>query len=191
MYYKSNNTVLTQPYAYEMDAYKVKSIVADALNALFEKLENTFELTPGMKKSAVGYNSSKKYEELEKIYSMAYNRINSLEKNYIEASAALYEIENLKDNWNDNGADSFSKKLIEKCKEILMQLAAEPFVCPTACGSIQFEYEKENGDYLEFEIYEERIEVYLDTMSDGEKEFNLQGMSAIDKMKQLVVDFYG
>lgn len=70
-------------------------------------------------------------------------------------------------------------------------MVAEPFVCPTACGSIQFEYEKDNGDYLEFEIYEDRIEVYLDTLSDGEEEFNLQGISATDKMKQMVVDFYG
>lgn len=70
-------------------------------------------------------------------------------KNYIEASTTLNEIAKLKDNWNNNGANSFSAKLIEKCRGIVMQLAAEPFICPTACGSIQFEYEKENGDYLE------------------------------------------
>ena len=190
MYYKSNNAVLSQPYVWEIDAYKVKSIVTYAMNGLFERLENAFELTSGMKNGAIGYNS-KKYEELEKIYSMAYTRINSLEKNYVEASAALCEIEKLKDNWNGNGANSFSTKLIEKCREIVMQLAAEPFVCPTACGSIQFEYEKDYGDYLEFEIYEDRIEVFLDTLSDGEEEFNLQGISATDKMKQMVVDFYG
>lgn len=56
----------------------------------------------------------------------------------------------MKDNWNGNGANSFSTKLIEKCREIVTQLVAEPFVCPTACGSIQFEYEKDNGDYLKF-----------------------------------------
>lgn len=72
-----------------------------------------------------------------------------------------------------------------------MQLEAEPFVCSTACGSIQFEYEKEDGEYLEFEIYEDRIEVFLETLSDGEKEYRLRGRSATDKMKQLVVDFYG
>lgn len=91
---------------------------------------------------------------------MAYLSINSLEKNYIEASTKLNEIAKLENNWNNNGANSISAKLIEKCREIVMQLAAEPFICPTACGSIQFEYEKENGDYLEFEIYEDRIEVF-------------------------------
>ena len=36
-------------------------------------------------------------------------------QNYVEAIAALREIEKLKDNWNSNGASSFSTKLIEKC----------------------------------------------------------------------------
>ena len=87
---------------------------------------------------------------MAKRYSMAYRQINSLEKKYVKANATLSEIEKLKDNWNDNGASAFSSKLIEKCRGIVMQLASEPFICPTACGSIQFEYEKENGDYLEF-----------------------------------------
>lgn len=190
MYYNSNNAVLSQPTVWDIDAYKVRSVVTYAMNGLFERLENALELKSGIKNSAVGYNSEK-FEQLEKIYSMAYTKINLLEKNYVEASAALSEIEKLKDNWNDNGASSFSPKLVEKCREIAMQLAAEPFICPTACGSIQFEYEKENGDYLEFEIYEDRIEGFLDTLVGGEEEFNLQGISATDQMKQMVVDFYG
>ena len=167
MYYNSNNTVLRPPTVWDIDAYKVSSVVSYAMNGLFERLENIFELKSGIKSSAVGYNSEK-YEQLEKIYSMAYAKINSLEKNYVKADAALSE----------------------KCRGIVMQLASEPFICPTACGSIQFEYEKENGDYLEFEIYEDRIECYSDTLSGGEEEFHLQGISATDKMKQMVVDFY-
>ena len=190
MYYKSNNAILSQPVVWDIDAYKVKSVVTYVMNGLFEKLENPFFAKQGIKNSAVGYNSEK-CEQLEKIYSMAYTSVNSLEKNYIEASTTLNDIAKLEDNWNNNGANSFSTKLIEKCRGIAMQLAAEPFICPTACGSIQFEYEKENGDYLEFEIYEDRIEVFLDTTSGGEQEFNLSGISATDKMKQMVVDFYG
>lgn len=76
------------------------------------------------------------------------------------ANRALKDISVLQDNWNENGAKSFSRELVEKCYKILRQLTAEPFICPTACGSIQFEYEKENGEYLEFEIYEDRIEFF-------------------------------
>ena len=36
---------------------------------------------------------------------------------------------------------------------------------------------------------EDRIECFLDT-SGGEQEFNLHGISATDRMKQMVVDFY-
>lgn len=190
MYYKSNNVVLDQSMVWNIDAYKIRSVVTYVMDGLLEKIETPFWIKKGIKNNVIGYNSEK-YEQLEKLYSMAYISINSLEKNYIVASAALDEIAKLDDNWNNNGASSFSAKLIEKCRGIVTQLVAEPFICPTACGSIQFEYEKENGEYLEFEIYEDRIEVFLDTFSNGEQEFGLQGISATDKMKQMVVDFYG
>lgn len=187
MYYKSNNAVLSQPTVWDM--YTVKSVTTYVMNEICDKVKSSCKKKSGIKNTIIEYNSEKD-EQLEKIYLMAYECINSLEKNYIVASIALNEIEKLEYNWNNNGANSFSTKLIEKCRRIMIQLAAEPFICPTACGSIQFEYEKENGDYLEFEIYEDKIEVFSDTLSSGEKEFNLQGISAIDKMKQMVVDFY-
>ena len=190
MYYKSNNAILCQPIVWDIDANKVRSVVKYVMNGLLDKIESSSAIKQGIKNSVVEYNSQK-YQQLEKIYLMAYKNINSLEKNYIEASTTLSQIAKLEDNWNNNGANSFSAKLIEKCRGIVIQLVAEPFICPTACGSIQFEYEKENGDYLEFEIYEDRIEVFLDTVSDGEKEFSLCGISATDKKKQMVVDFYG
>lgn len=189
MYYKSNNAILAQPMAGDIGTYNIRSVVTYVMDGLWEKIEKSFWIKQGIKNSVIGYNSAK-YEQLEKLYSMAYTSINSLEKNYVVASAALDEIAKLDDNWNNNGADSFSIKLIEKCRDIMTQLVAEPFICPTACGSIQFEYEKDNGEYLEFEIYEDRIEVFLDTSSNGEQEFELEGISAIDKMKQMVVDFY-
>lgn len=189
MYYKSNNAVLDEQMLWSVDAYKIRSVVTYIMDGLWEKIENPFLIKQGINYDVIGYNYEK-YKHLLNLYSMAYTSINSLGKNYILASTALDEIAGLDNNWNNNGASSFSTKLIEKCRGIMMQLAAEPFICPTACGSIQFEYEKENGEYLEFEIYEDRIEVFCDTLSSGEKEFNLQGISATDKMKQMVVDFY-
>lgn len=107
------------------------------------------------------------------------------------ANRALKDISVLQDNWNENGAKSFSRELVEKCYKILRQLTAEPFICPTACGSIQFEYEKENGEYLEFEIYEDRIEVFSISQKGEEQEETFLGKSAAERMKQMVVDFYG
>lgn len=190
MYYKSNNTVINQPNFFEFNTENLKNAVTYVMNGIFDKIEHSNFLKQRINNNTVGYNNEK-YDKLEKVYSMAYNNINSLTKNYIVANDTLNDILNLKYDWNNHGAQAFSAKLVEKCRQIVNQLVTEPFVCPTACGSIQFEYEKENGEYLEFEIYEDRIEVYSDTLDNGEEEFDLRGISAIDKMKQMVVDFYG
>lgn len=60
-------------------------------------------------------------------------------------------------NWNGNGALPFIEGQIEKAKSILFNLPKQPEIFPTARQSVQFEYEKENGDYLEFEIFEDSI----------------------------------
>lgn len=85
----------------------------------------------------------------------------------LEAKRKINNIKNLniasklEFNWNDNGALPFPKGLIDKCKNILVDIIIQPKLFPTANQSIQMEYEKENGDYLEFEIYEDTIEVFI------------------------------
>ncbi|KJE25644.1 hypothetical protein LG52_3208 [Geobacillus kaustophilus] len=37
----------------------------------------------------------------------------------------------------------------------------QPKLFPTARDSIQLEFEKENGDYLEFELFENKIDVFV------------------------------
>lgn len=65
----------------------------------------------------------------------------------------LEQIANLPNDWNQNGAPSFSDDHIKMVHDLLISLKKQPFIFPTACQSIQIEYEKENEDYLEFEIY--------------------------------------
>lgn len=190
MYYSSNSMALNQfPIWPSIDSHKVKSVIEYVMGELYGKLYNSSVPELDYESSSVGAVCDK-IEEFERIYSMTYANVNRIEKNFIKANSALDDISELCNDWNNNGAKAFEKSLIDRCRGILDQLVAEPFVCPTACGSIQFEYEKENGDYLEFEIYEDRIEVFLDTVN-GEEEYNIQGSLAINKMKQLVVDFYG
>ena len=81
----------------------------------------------------------------------------------------LYEYMQLEDNWDSDGAKSFSKKLIDLAWKKIEQLEIQPQVSPTMRESIQFEYEKENGDYLEFEIYENKIEVFRIINGDEEE----------------------
>lgn len=61
----------------------------------------------------------------------------------------------LPENWNDNGAMPPSKELVNKMKGIVSVLPIQPEIFLTARDSIQFQYEKDNGDYLEFELFED------------------------------------
>lgn len=113
-----------------------------------------------------------------------------------ELNARLNEIAGLKDNWNGYGAKAFSKELVEYCRGIVNELAAESFIARlfialTACDSIQFEYEKDNGDYLEFNIIEDHIEIYSDTEKGGEIENVWDGDDGVSWIKEAVGRFYG
>lgn len=106
------------------------------------------------------------------------------------ALESLNEIENLPDNWNDNGATGFSATIINKCKEYIMGLEREPFVTPTATGSIQFEYELNNGDYLEFNISENEVSVFLFYVGIGKAKFQIKENNILDEMNLLINKFY-
>lgn len=72
----------------------------------------------------------------------------------VESFKRIREIELLEDDWNNNGAKAFSPQIIQRVRSIVSTLAKQPFIFPTARESIQMEYEKSNGDYLEFELFE-------------------------------------
>ncbi len=110
---------------------------------------------------------------------------------WVTAKEALRNIATLKPNWNYNGAPAFSRELIDKCEDILEKLPVDPFVCPTAAGSIQFEYNNKNDDYLEFEIYEDRVEMFKFTKEKEEEvEELITGYDTKERMIEIVLDFY-
>lgn len=98
----------------------------------------------------------------------------------------LVEISKLPNNWNDNGAFAFSDDLIKKVDDILEQLPIKPFISPTAWDSIQLEYEKESGEYLEFEISETEIECF-ELVDKGKEKYETV---SIEKMKDKVLEFW-
>ena len=65
----------------------------------------------------------------------------------------LTEIKQLPENWNGNGAPAFSEKHVDTARKLISKLKKQPFISPTAKGSIQFEYEDGQGNYLEFELF--------------------------------------
>lgn len=75
----------------------------------------------------------------------------------------LHSISKLKENWNENGADPFSDKVIDNAYSFINaeNLKYQPDLFPTGRDSIQAEYELENGDYLEVEIYDDHFDLYI------------------------------
>ena len=82
----------------------------------------------------------------------------------------LKSFSDLPKGWNGNGAKSISLSLINRCIDLISfpDLNYQPDIFPTARESIQFEYEKPDGSYLEIEVYEDNIS-YLYITKNGEE----------------------
>ena len=100
----------------------------------------------------------------------------------------IIEIEKLQNNWNGNGAESFSKAILATAKSIILQLSVQPHIFPTARDSIQFEYENALGDYLEFELFEnDQLKMfYFNHLGNAETTY-----IAVSEMNEVVNKFYG
>lgn len=103
------------------------------------------------------------------ILHFAHNISTQLPYAAVKNFAKLESFRDFQVNWNGNGALPFLEGQIEKTKLILFNLPKQPEIFPTARQSVQFEYEKENGDYLEFEIFEDSISC-LEIISGRENE---------------------
>lgn len=108
----------------------------------------------------------------------------------LEMHKRLIDFRSLTNNWNGNGARPFSEKLIKKSSDIFYMLPFKPDVFPTARNSIQFEYEKTNGAYLEFEIFEDHIGIYQILPDGKEREYSIKSGDK-DEITKLVKGFYG
>lgn len=101
----------------------------------------------------------------------------------------LAEISCLEYDWNCNEAEPFDMKLIEKCRYIINRISMQPDIFPTACDSIQLEYNFSDGRYLEFEVLDDQIEVYL-IKKDGEEIEMVLEDEYMEEMNRLVEQFY-
>ena len=57
--------------------------------------------------------------------------------------------------------------------ELLKVLPILPDIFLTFRDSVQFEYEKSNGAYLEFEVFEDKISIFGLSSDGKEKEFQI------------------
>lgn len=82
----------------------------------------------------------------------------------------LSEIEELPDNWNNNGAEHISQQVIKKVRKLLMSMTYQPEVFPTACDAIQLEWENDKKEYLEMEILDGMINIFQIDAEGGEEQ---------------------
>ena len=98
----------------------------------------------------------------------------------------LEAFKHLNENWNGYGAKKFDAAFIENVKQIVLNLDFPPKIYPTGRNSIQLEYEKKNGNYLEFEIYQDGKISSLRIINDEETEKDID----IANMNGYISDFY-
>lgn len=98
----------------------------------------------------------------------------------------LEQMKLLEDNWNGYGAKIIDNELIEKCKNVIKNLTFQPEIFPTGRESIQLEYELENGQYLEFEVSNNSIDVLEIDINGEEKEYKTD----FKHINRIVREFY-
>lgn len=109
-------------------------------------LVNTFFMTLSNNVSKRNINVFQSFSYISNIILIDSEKKENLEK--------LQNISNLKEGWNGNGAKAFNRTFIANVKDIILFLNHQPEIFPTACDSIQFEYDKLDGSYLEIEVKE-------------------------------------
>ncbi len=125
------------------------------------------------------------------------DEINNLRKIYSENYQLKKKLNNINTilsfkkfgaNWNDNGAEPFSDHLIQNAFDFInsSQLKFQPNVFPTARNSIQCEYEKSNGHYLEIEIFDDKYSAYSEV---DNKETEYESIS-FNEIIMLIDEFY-
>ena len=82
-----------------------------------------------------------------------------MEKERLKLINKIESFKNFKDNWNGYGALPLPENVINKAIRLVNELYPIPEVFPTACDSIQIEWEI-NGVYVELEIFENEIKLY-------------------------------
>ena len=82
----------------------------------------------------------------------------------------------LQPGWNGYDADSLDHVVISRAQDLLLEpkiLSLTLEIFPTARNSIQFEYRREDGGYLEVEIYDDSFGIYLKAGGEEREEDDL------------------
>ena len=105
--------------------------------------------------------------------------------NTVYAYDGLSNLKSLKKGWNGYEAEGFPESFILKLEELISELEYQPKIFPTGRGTIQIEYKRDNGDYLEIELNEDSGNVYCER--DGE---SLEKEVPLNRINEQVNEFH-
>lgn len=123
-----------------------------------------------------------------------YAKNNNKTLNIITQKESLEKLEGIKNlgyDWDGYGAEPINPEIYNNASKLIEKVIMPPRVFPTANGTIQFEYHKKNNDdeYLEFEIFNNNIEVLFMRSDDNYKEYTYN-INDINKINDLIKEFY-
>lgn len=64
-------------------------------------------------------------------------------------------------NWNGNNINPISEDVINRTRDILLRLINQPLITPTTNNSIQLKYHNDDGAYLEFEVFADKVKMFF------------------------------
>ena len=167
----------SSPYVFSF----LKNEIENQLQPILEAQNALIDLSSELSSE----NDSIKFEiaNLKQVYSENYQL-----KKKIKNINSIHSLKILDTNWNGNNAEPFSDTIIQRALDIINSpsLKFQPDVFPTGRQSIQFEYEKSNGNYLEIEIFEDNYSAYSEIKNE-ETEFE---SISLDDIFRLVNEFY-
>ena len=110
------------------------------------------------------------------------------EHTLMDSLTRLTQIALLKNNWDGYGAEPLPRETIYHAQRLIYSLHFQPEIFPTAAGSLQIEYEKDNGDYLELQFTGKGFCEAFRCINGNEEYFSLPDNS--NSLNALIDDFY-
>lgn len=101
----------------------------------------------------------------------------------------LNSFRNLAHNWDGYNAPPIEDEVINTSLAVLDKLTLEPEIFPTGRNSVQFEYDSNNGNYIEIEIFSDYIHlVYEQNGVLSELDLGLRQLDELDRIIHRIIE---
>ena len=109
----------------------------------------------GMQASSISIN-----DYYHKIFSNAGNTdIETFDMVKSKTISEVTSLTKLKYNWDDEDGNPFTDEEVSLFVSVIKHLKVVPRISPTGRSSLVFDYEKEDGSYLGFELYIDKMDI--------------------------------